>query len=138
PDAEAAEDSEVATAAPGLRLVVGSWDQEDSPDGNGVMVVGTLRNDGANVATSIQLQVQVLDGQGAILGTTTAQLTSTSLGSGDVLNFRAHFPELAGFDTARFDISGREFRPAPPVTPEGELSADDALRDREPEPAVEP
>lgn len=140
PDQEVAEEGneEAAAAVDGLRLNVVDWDQEESPDGEGVTVVGSLRNDGANVATSIQMQVQVLDSQAEIVGTTTATLSSNNLGSGEVLNFRAKFPELAGFDTARFDITGREFRPAPPVALPGELSEDEALRDREPEPAAEP
>lgn len=133
-----AAESEETERPSGLRLNVADWDQEESPDGNGVAVVGTLRNDGRNVATRIQMQVQVLDSQDRIVGTTTAQLTSTSLGAGDVLNFRAQFPDLVGFDTARFDISGREFRPAPPVTRPEDLGEDEALLDREPEPAVDP
>ncbi len=140
----AAEEEEEGTAAgegsenaSDLRLVVADWDQEESPDGDGVIVVGSLRNDGKNVATSIQLQVQVLNGRGEIAGTTAAVLTASSLGSGDVLNFRAPFPELVGFDTARFDITARQFRPAPPPTRPEDLSAEEALRDRGPEPAAD-
>lgn len=119
----------------GLRVVVANWDQEEAPDGNGVSVTGTLRNDGNNVATSIQLQVQIVNSEGVITGTAQAELTSNSLGSGEVLNFRANFPDQVGFDTARFDISGREFLPAPRVTPADEEALLD--RDRDPEPAVE-
>lgn len=140
PEEEEAEEAEEepTTNASGLQLTIAEWEQEESPDGTGVDVTGALRNDGANVATSIEVQVQAIDSQGRIAGTTTAELTSSSLGAGDILNFRATFPELVGFDTARFDISGREFRPAPPVTPVEELSEEEALQDLEPEAPAEP
>jgi len=121
-DLEASEGDDPA----GESLRVISWEQETSDDGNGVIVTGILRNDGAEVASSIKLSVQVLDPDGEILGTQEAQLSSTSLNTAELLNFRVLFADVPGFDTARFDVTSRSFRTTPPVglSPDPEVEED--------------
>ncbi|MCH9648553.1 MAG: FxLYD domain-containing protein [Deltaproteobacteria bacterium] len=107
------EEGEDASAAAASPLTVVNWEQEEVADGQGVIVRGTLRNDGTSVATRIEVIVQVLNSEGEIVGTQTAQLTSSNLGATEILNFRTQFPDLNGFDTARFDITSRGFEAAP-------------------------
>lgn len=116
PEGEEEPDSTTATSP----LTVVNWEQQEATDGQGVIVRGTLRNDGTRVATRIEVIVQVLNSEGEIVGTQTAQLTSSNLGATEILNFRAQFPDLNGFDTARFDITSRGFEAAP------RTSSDDA------------
>ncbi len=111
-DAGEVEAAGGAAAASQSPLTVVSWDQEEAPDGQGIIVRGTLRNDGTVVATRIQILAQILDSEGQIVDTQTAQLTASNLGPSEILNFRAQFAEAAGFDTARFDISSRGFEAA--------------------------
>lgn len=123
-DPEDLEEEESEEPAADQPLRIASWDQEASPDGEGVIVSGILRNDGPEVASRIEVTVQILDPDGTILGTEPAQLTTTTLNSGETLNFRTLFRDVDGFDTARFEINNRAFRPIPPVPPTDGGAAD--------------
>ncbi len=109
-EAASAEGTEVA---PQEKLTVVDWEQETAADGQGVLVLGRLRNDGKAVATRIDVTVQILDAEGTVVGTAAGQLSSPNLAVGETATFRASFPEVVGFDTARFDVTSRAFPAAP-------------------------
>lgn len=122
-----------AAAAPEVSaggLVVTGWSREASSDGQSSAVVGSLRNAGESVAGNIRMSIAVYDVNGELLGTTAATLSTTSLPPGAVANFRADFPGLVEFATARFDLDSlpvvtqpeatTEDEPPPPPQPEEE------------------
>jgi hypothetical protein len=119
-DPEAAEEEAASTAAVEKQpLAVLSWEQEADAEGTGVVIQGTLRNDGAAVASRIRLVVHLLGPAGEVVGTATAQLGQSTLNSGEILNFRARIPGVEAFETASFDItsSSDALKPAPAPTP---------------------
>ena len=75
-------------------VVLVSWDQRDSSDGEGLEIIGSVRNEGSSLAANIRVQVTVLDNTGAEIFETTAFMRSTGLMPGRSTTFRALLPGI--------------------------------------------
>lgn len=108
--AEGEEEAEEEVSA--QDVVVTSWQQSQPPEGNGIAIRGTVRNNGDTVATQVRLMVDVLDREGQSLGNQEAILTSSTLGPAESLSFRVLFPDVQVIDTARFTVTNSAFSTA--------------------------
>jgi hypothetical protein len=118
PDA-GAEEPEGAASAPdasavsaGLEVI--SWDRAESPNGDGVELIGTVRNSGTANVTSPTLVVTLYDAEGKLVATAEGRVNAPAIPVGKTANFRAVFPGIVDFAAARFDAQGRAFATFPP------------------------
>lgn len=92
-------------AAPPGGVEVVTWESRDSRDVDGLEIVGTLKNNGVEIATNINVSVTIDDQQGSPLFDTTAFLRSTGLAPGKSTTFRALLPGIYSlFTDPRFDV----------------------------------
>jgi len=113
-DAKAADAKPAAADAPaasGARpptgkspVSVATWQKVDRAEKDGVDVVGTLRNKGADLQTDVAVTVTLVDDDGGVLGTARAVLGSDSIPAQETTDFKASFPGVFLFARARFDI----------------------------------
>lgn len=129
PGVEREEESGDRDAAPtaskgSVELV--SWTSRDSSSGDGLEIVGTVKNQGRELAANISVKVVVVDETGQAIVDTTAFMRSTGLVPGKSTTFRALLPGIFTlFHEPRFEVQSGSFT----VKPEPE-SGD--------EPSVEP
>jgi len=107
-------DTEVEGDAPEVSangpLEVVSWDRVDMPDGDGVEVAGTLRNNGNTVVTAPTLTIFVYGEGGGLLATSDATITLDALAPGRSTNFRAPLPGLHEYAAIKFEVGGRGYQ----------------------------
>jgi hypothetical protein len=84
-------------------VAVSSWNQVNRTEGDGLDLVGALRNDGNLLATDVTLTVKVYDDEGTLLKTADAILASTSLPPGGTTSFRVPLPTVFTFARASFE-----------------------------------
>lgn len=97
-------DGDAAPAPPAgsQNLNVSGWQLDDSYDGSGLRIIGTLTNGTREVAASLSLVVVAYDSDGTEMGTSEAVLSATTLPPGERTRFRAEFSNLANFTSIRF------------------------------------
>jgi hypothetical protein len=108
PATEAGKDDakKEAEAAVGAVQVL-SWEKAPTADGGGIEIFGSLKNTGSDTATDIEVLTKLYDQDGALLGTANATISASALPPNGVTNFRASFPGILGFQTAKFQIQSR-------------------------------
>lgn len=89
-------------------LEVTSWDRVDTGEGY-VGITGVLENRSETLATGISVTVELIDGEGVKVGEAQAQLSSSSLPPEGRGRFRASFPQIFNFSTARFTVQSQGF-----------------------------
>ena len=94
----------------GSPLEVISWEKTETPDGSGVEIFGTIRNNGPNMITSPSVLVTVYDADGGLLATNNGEVNSPQIPAGKTANFRVSFAGLIDFASAKFDAQGRGFK----------------------------
>jgi len=94
----------------GSTLEVISWEKTDTPDGSGVEIFGTIRNNSANMVVSPSVLITVYDADGGLLATSNGQVNSPQIPAGKTANFRVSFAGLIDFASAKFDAQGRGFK----------------------------
>ena len=119
-EGEAKTGSEGAAAA-GSPLEVISWEKTETPDGTGVDIFGTVRNNSPNLVTTPSVLVSVYDADGGLLATSNGEVNSPQIAAGKTANFRVTFSGLVDFASAKFEARGRGF--AQPTEGEGEGEA---------------
>ncbi|NJL26417.1 MAG: hypothetical protein HC897_00390 [Thermoanaerobaculia bacterium] len=115
------DESGLSDEQAGSAVEVVGWQTRDSAEGDGLELYGTLRNNGGAIASSIELVVDVRDGEGKSLLETTAFLDSQTLVPGKATAFRALLPGLTSINgEPRFKVKSNEvtLAPAKPL-PEG-------------------
>jgi len=106
--AEAAKKPAAAAAAqPAGGVIVEAWDRTPMADGTGTEIFGSLKNTGTNTATDISVVAKIYDESNALLGTADATLGAGILAPSRATNFRASFPGILTFATARFEVKNR-------------------------------
>jgi hypothetical protein len=108
-DAEQAAGATEEAATGADSLTVASWDQQYDPDAGAAVVTGTLNNRGDAIAADVDLTVMAYDEQGNLIGRVPASLEKRFVPPGATVGFRAVFPGLAPFATAKFDLKGASF-----------------------------
>lgn len=84
-------------------VAVSSWNQMNRTEGDGLDLVGSLRNNGNLLATDLTLTVTVYDDEGGLLATADGILASTSLPPGGTTSFRVPLPGVFTFARAAFE-----------------------------------
>ena len=84
-------------------VAVSSWNQMNRTEGDGLDLVGSLRNTGNLLATDLILTVTVYDDEGSALVTADGVLASTSLPPGGTTSFRVPLPGVFTFARATFE-----------------------------------
>lgn len=115
------EDEEGAdNATAGRRnLVVTEWSDDTDPEGDGVQLIGTLRNSSGDTSGNIRLVVRLYDVDGAFLASTDARLPTSALPPGETTSFEAEFPGVFVYSAVRFETESIDFRTATPGASEG-------------------
>lgn len=98
--AEAKDDEQTE---PKSTVAVSSWNQMNRTEGDGLDLVGALRNNGNQLATDVTLTVKVYDEEGTLLKSADAVLASTSLPPGGTTSFRVPLPTVFTFARASFE-----------------------------------
>jgi hypothetical protein len=115
PAADAGEaPKEVPPSRPG-RLVVSDWKKVDSSSEEGVTVEGTIQNTTGDLIVNASVEVQLFNDAGERVGTAPGILTSASVKGKDTVHFRASFPGVFTFATAKFQTGGVPLNVAPPA-----------------------
>ncbi len=100
----------IAQTAPKSDLQILVWSHAVEPSRNRIKVSGTLQNDGKDLATSIALEIQLVDRQGVVVGAQKAEIQKASLSPGEATDFAVHFPTIVTYDTVHFVPTASMFK----------------------------
>jgi hypothetical protein len=95
-----------APAAHSGPLVVSDWKRVDSPSGDGISVEGTVHNSTNEAMINTSVEVQLYNEVGDRVGTASGLLASTSIKADGTVQFRANFPGVFTFASAKFEVGG--------------------------------
>ncbi|MEO6193842.1 MAG: FxLYD domain-containing protein [Thermoanaerobaculia bacterium] len=110
-DGAAASAPAAAHAGP---LVVSDWKRVDNPDGEGLWVEGSVHNTTGEVMINASVEVQLYNEGGDRVGTASGLLAATSIKADGTVQFRATFPGIFTFASAKFEVSGFPINVASP------------------------
>lgn len=121
PNAESAGAPEVegGEKTPGTGISVAGWQRIEDFGKIGFDIVGTFRNGSANMATDIQVTVELFDAEGELIQAAAAKLSTASLGPGETGQFTATFDGATDFASLRFNVSSFDFKTAQTPADEG-------------------
>jgi hypothetical protein len=91
-------------------VVVGSWQKVERDQKDGIELFGELKNESGDIASQVVLTVTLVDETGGVLATGEAILTASSIEPHSATNFRAVFPSVYTFASAKFDIRSAPLR----------------------------
>jgi hypothetical protein len=91
-------------------VVVGSWQKLDRAEKDGIELFGDLKNEASEIASVVGLTVTLQDEAGNKVASTEAVLTANAIEPKGATNFRAIFPGVYTFASARFDIRSAPLR----------------------------
>jgi hypothetical protein len=112
PAAPAEEDGKkegTAGAAAGqskMPIVLDSWERRNLAEGEGVEIVGMLRNTAGEVAADVGVTVRLFDESGGLLATGEGRIPTPGIGPGGTSSFRATFPGVFTFADVKFELRG--------------------------------
>lgn len=104
-DAAGANRGGTSPENPGSGLVITAWDRADAPENNGLIVTGTLENQGAAPLAGIVLSAVFYDENGDAILARDAQLNAQALSPQRRTNFRIDLPEIFDFSTVAFETA---------------------------------
>jgi hypothetical protein len=122
---EGGEAAAAAQAPPSTTVQVVEWSSETRSEGRQVIIKGSVRNNGTEVATAVAVSVRLIDEQGQLIGTREAQLLTRALRPGQDTTFEATFTDVLTFADAAFEVRSvpllarpkpEEETPSPPST----------------------
>ena len=99
-------------------VAVASWNQVSRTEGDGLDLVGALRNNGNQLATDLTLTVKVYNDEGELLATVDGVLASTALPPGGTTSFRVPLPGVFTFAKAAFETRNTNVTLDPAPEPE--------------------
>jgi hypothetical protein len=111
-DGKTADNKKPATASG--PLTVGSWKRSESPEGDGLVIEGTLHNSTGDMLINSAVEVQLYNEVGDRVGTAQGLLTSTSVQPNGSVDFRASFPGVFTFSDVKFQPQGLPLNMNPP------------------------
>jgi hypothetical protein len=127
-DANGKPEAAPAKAGP---LVVSDYKKLERPSGDGIAVEGSIHNTTGDIMINASVDVQIFNETGDRVGTAPGLLTSTSIQPDGTVQFRANFPGVFTFATAKFNVNGLPLNMSPPADK-------DKAPDAKPEPAPPP
>jgi hypothetical protein len=87
-------------------VVVDNWRQVRRAEGDGIEILGTLRNTTSDIAAEAGVLVKLYDDNGKLLATADGLLSMPSIKPDSSTSFRASFPGLFAFAKAEFETKG--------------------------------
>ena len=133
PTAESETSGDEAAAREPVEIL--SWRSQDSASGDGLEIVGTVRNNGADIAAAIRvtIEVSIPDADEMTTFTTRAFLDKSALSPGSSTTFRTllpgvyHLEEEPSFEvkSEAFSVQGSATSSSDGEDPEGELAFED-------------
>jgi len=102
-DGKPADPKKPAASGP---LSVSSWKRSESPEGDGLVIEGTLHNSTGDMIINSAVEVQLYNEVGDRVGTAQGVLTSTSVQPNGSADFRASFPGVFTFADVKFQPQG--------------------------------
>jgi hypothetical protein len=112
-------------------LEVVSWDRIELPEGDGIEIFGTVRNNGSVVVAAPSISLYVYGERGGLLATSEGTINLAAIPPGKTANFRAPLPGLYDFAAIKFDLGGRGYRTR------GTEAAEDPAAEQDEEPVAE-
>lgn len=103
----------------GLRIL--DWGHSVDPVGRRIQILGTLENGGKADVSSIYLGVRLIDRRGVVVAEQGALVEKASLAPGEISGFRVSFPQVAEFESVKFEPTPRCFKL--PKNAKGNLAA---------------
>jgi len=116
PDESRAEEASRVDAdtTPTTKLEVIDWQERVDASSASLEISGTVKNSGANPATTVSVRVALYDDEGTLLTRNTARLDRPVLLPGESTRFVAKVSDVLSFDSADFEIDSRGFVNHPP------------------------
>jgi hypothetical protein len=102
-------------------VVVDNWRQVRRAEGDGIEILGTLRNTTSDLAAEAGVLVKLYDDNGKLLATADGLLSMPGIKPDGSTSFRASFPGLFAFAKAEFETQGYGMKMDTPK--EGETKA---------------
>ncbi len=99
--------------APKSSLDVVVWSQSVDPSRNRIKVSGTLQNSSKDMAASVELEVQLVDREGVVVGAQGATVRKLSLAPGESTDFVTTFPQVINYETVKFAPKASMFKVEP-------------------------
>jgi len=101
------------------RLQVANWKQVYSQESRTMEISGSVRNTSQDLLGAIGVTVHLLDDKGQQIAEQSASLNTRSLKPGQDTGFKAVFPGIGFFDTAKFEVQALPLalRPSPETPP---------------------
>jgi hypothetical protein len=87
-------------------VVVDNWRQVRRTEGDGIEILGTLRNSSGAIAAEAGVTVKLYDENGKLLATADGVLSMPSIKPESSTSFRASFPGLFAFADIKFETKG--------------------------------
>jgi len=106
--------SQPGPAKPPERLEVTTW-RRDAGSLTAVTLVGELRNVSQQVTAGVRLTAFLYDEESKLIATSDAMLGADVLQPGQSTNFRASFPGVASYSTAKFETKHFAMKVAEPA-----------------------
>lgn len=101
----AGEGADAAPQAPVSTTVeVANWTPEQRVESKQLVVRGTLRNNGEDVATAIGVSVRLIDQQGLLINTQEAILATKALRPGQTTSFEVTFTDVVTYGSVAFEV----------------------------------
>ena len=98
PQADASENQ------PPGRVEVASWNTSDLPAGNGLRVVGSVRNGSSNVAADLNIEILAYDSTDELLLSAPAILGASAIGPGQSTTLAGELVGVFDFSRVEFDV----------------------------------
>lgn len=117
-DAKPAAATPAATGA----VKVESWKKNQNQETHALEIIGSVRNMGPDLALAVSVNIRLFNPRGEQFATQAAALDTRSLHPGQNTAFKAVFPDIIDFASAKFDIQSTPMmeKPPPPAPAAGE------------------
>ncbi len=114
------ESKEEKDAGPTPTVSVASWRQVERPTSDGLEIHGTLQNNTDRIAAGVAVEVQLFNETGERVGTAPGIPNTPSIQPRGTVEFRATFPGVFTFATAKFEVKGFPLDISPADQPQAE------------------
>jgi hypothetical protein len=117
-DAKPAPNSTAATGA----VKVDSWKKNQNQETHAMEITGSVRNTGPDLALAVSVNIRLFNPRGELFATQAASLDTRSLHPGQNTAFKAVFPDVIDFASAKIDVQSTPMmeKPPPPAPATGE------------------
>lgn len=98
-------------------VVVTSWNSSDTPNQDGIQIVGNVRNDSANVVADLIVVVSAYDSTDTVMASVPAGLGARALGPGQSTSLAAELGGVFSYSRVEFEIDFSSLARRPDAEP---------------------